>query len=116
HAPRRRSRAVRGRRERARGGGAHRRGERGRAGSGGVPRSRSGGDVAMSAAIIAYGALSALGEGAAAACAGEIGQAARVGIRTDAGPVRAALARPLVSLVALRRRAFGEAAGAAEGD
>src|SRR4051812_36105191 len=55
----------------------------------------------MSAAIIAYGALSALGEGADAATAGVIGERARVGIATDEELLLAGLARPLVARVPL---------------
>lgn len=52
-------------------------------------------------AIVAFGALSALGEGAAAVTAGEPGSPARVGIVRDAELVNAGLARPFAARVAL---------------
>jgi 3-oxoacyl-[acyl-carrier-protein] synthase-1/3-oxoacyl-[acyl-carrier-protein] synthase II len=48
-------------------------------------------------AILAYGAISALGEGAAAADAGTIGSPARVAIARDDELVRAGLARPFAA-------------------
>jgi 3-oxoacyl-[acyl-carrier-protein] synthase II len=48
-------------------------------------------------AIIAFGAVSALGEGAAAATAGEIGEPARVAIARDEELASAGLARPFAA-------------------
>ena len=53
----------------------------------------------MSAAIVAYGAVSALGEGPSAASAGEIGARARVAIVRDEELVGAGFARPFVARV-----------------
>lgn len=50
-------------------------------------------------AIVAYGALSALGEGEHAASAGVVGGAARLGIAHDAELAAAGLARPFVARV-----------------
>ena len=51
----------------------------------------------MSAAILAFGAISALGEGVLAASAGEVGEPAKLGITRDAELERAGLARPFVA-------------------
>jgi 3-oxoacyl-[acyl-carrier-protein] synthase-1/3-oxoacyl-[acyl-carrier-protein] synthase II len=51
----------------------------------------------MSAAIVAFGAISALGRGARAASAGEVGQPARVVLARDEELVRAGLARPFAA-------------------
>jgi 3-oxoacyl-[acyl-carrier-protein] synthase II len=51
------------------------------------------------AAIVAYGAVSALGEGANAASAGEVGARARVAIAKDHALVAAGFARPFVARV-----------------
>jgi 3-oxoacyl-[acyl-carrier-protein] synthase II len=48
-------------------------------------------------AVVAFGAISALGEGAAAASAGEVGAPARVAIARDEELVRAGLARPFAA-------------------
>jgi len=48
-------------------------------------------------AIVAFGAVSALGEGASAVSAGVVGEAARLGIARDDELVRAGLARPFVA-------------------
>ncbi len=48
-------------------------------------------------AIVAFGAVSALGEGASAVHAGAVGEAARLGITRDAELARAGLARPFVA-------------------
>jgi 3-oxoacyl-[acyl-carrier-protein] synthase-1/3-oxoacyl-[acyl-carrier-protein] synthase II len=53
----------------------------------------------MSAVILAFGAISALGEGAAAISAGEIGAAPRVAIARDEELVAAGLARPFAARV-----------------
>ena len=55
----------------------------------------------MSAAIVAFGALSALGEGNAAVSAGEPGQPAQVAIRRDSELENAGLARPFAARVSL---------------
>ncbi len=52
-------------------------------------------------AIVAFGAISALGEGAAAATAGEPGSKARLGITRDAELANAGLDRPFVARAAL---------------
>ena len=57
-------------------------------------------------AIIAFGAVSALGEGAAAVSAGTLGEPARVAIARDDELARAGLARPFVARAAPWRR-FG---------
>ena len=71
-------------------------------------------------AIIAFGAVSALGEGASAVSAGVLGAAARIGITRDDELVRAGLARPFVAraqvgepedrATTLLRRALGSCA------
>src|SRR5580692_4483602 len=48
-------------------------------------------------AVVAFGAVSALGEGAAAVSAGEVGASARVAIARDEELMRAGLARPFVA-------------------
>jgi 3-oxoacyl-[acyl-carrier-protein] synthase-1/3-oxoacyl-[acyl-carrier-protein] synthase II len=48
-------------------------------------------------AIVAFGAVSALGEGASAVSAGVVGEAARLGIARDDELARAGLARPFVA-------------------
>ncbi len=48
-------------------------------------------------AIVAFGAVSSLGEGASAVSAGVIGEAARLGITRDSELVHAGLARPFVA-------------------
>ncbi len=55
-------------------------------------------------AIVAYGALSALGEGDDAASAGVVGEAARLGIAHDAELADAGLARPFVARVRIDER------------
>jgi 3-oxoacyl-[acyl-carrier-protein] synthase II len=55
----------------------------------------------MSVAIIAFGALSALGEGSAAVSAGEPGEPARVVLGRDLELERAGLARPFAARVSL---------------
>jgi 3-oxoacyl-[acyl-carrier-protein] synthase II len=62
----------------------------------------------MSVAIVAYGAVSSLGEGSAAASAGEPGQAARVVLARDPELERAGLARPFAARVRLEDRASTE--------
>jgi 3-oxoacyl-[acyl-carrier-protein] synthase-1/3-oxoacyl-[acyl-carrier-protein] synthase II len=52
-------------------------------------------------AIVAFGAVSALGEGRAAASAGEVGAAARVAIARDEALVRAELSRPFAARAAI---------------
>jgi 3-oxoacyl-[acyl-carrier-protein] synthase-1/3-oxoacyl-[acyl-carrier-protein] synthase II len=52
-------------------------------------------------AILAFGAVSSLGEGAAAVCAGDVGSPARVGIARDDELARAGLARPFVARAAI---------------
>jgi 3-oxoacyl-[acyl-carrier-protein] synthase II len=52
-------------------------------------------------AILAYGAVSALGEGASAASAGEVGAPARVAIAPDDELIRAGMARPFVARAVL---------------
>jgi 3-oxoacyl-[acyl-carrier-protein] synthase-1/3-oxoacyl-[acyl-carrier-protein] synthase II len=48
-------------------------------------------------ALLAFGAVSALGEGRAAVCAGEVGAAARVAIALDAELAQAGLTRPFAA-------------------
>ncbi len=55
----------------------------------------------MSAAIVAFGAISALGKGCSAASAGEVGEPARVVLGRDDELVRAGLARPFAARAAL---------------
>ena len=55
----------------------------------------------MSTAIVAFGAISALGEGVAAASAGEPGEPARVVLRVDDELTRAGLARPFAARASL---------------
>jgi 3-oxoacyl-[acyl-carrier-protein] synthase II len=54
------------------------------------------------AAILAFGAVSALGEGAAAVSAGEVGEPARVAIRRDDELESAGLARPFAARASIR--------------
>jgi 3-oxoacyl-[acyl-carrier-protein] synthase II len=63
----------------------------------------------MSAAIVAFGAVSALGEGSAAVSAGEVGASARVAIAPDDELREAGLAKPFVA------RAAPSAPGAHDG-
>src|SRR5258708_6466040 len=49
------------------------------------------------AAVIAFGAVSALGEGSMAVSVGEVGEPARVAIRRDEELTRVGLARPFVA-------------------
>ena len=51
--------------------------------------------------IVAFGAVSALGEGSAAVSAGDVGSRARVGIGADAELAHAGLARPFAGRVAV---------------
>ena len=55
----------------------------------------------MSAAIVAFGAVSSLGEGAAAISAGEAGALARIGIACDQELTEAGLARPFAARAAI---------------
>ena len=72
------------------------------------------------AAIIAFGAVSSLGEGQAAFSAGEIGAPARVGITEDVELSAAGLARPFVARAKVRHgqhvRGFASAGSTPEGD
>ena len=67
----------------------------------------------MSAAIVAFGAVSALGEGSAAVSAGEIGASARVAIATDDELRAAGLAKPFVARAVPGAPAPPEARGGA---
>jgi 3-oxoacyl-[acyl-carrier-protein] synthase II len=67
----------------------------------------------MSVAVIAFGALSALGEGSAAVSAGDPGESARVVLGRDPELTRAGLARPFAARVPLSEsERFEDRAGA----
>ncbi len=68
----------------------------------------------MSAAVVAFGAVSALGEGAAAASAGEPGVAASVALERDGELERAGLARPFAARAKLEPRSGDRAAALLE--